>query len=199
MNDPLLMGLIGVCGPVLTVAVTKILEVFQKTQEQKHQYEYAIQKSLFEKKIQVAELAVLQFTLMKSLLEMIRTNIDMMINMLTGRLPLINKDILLKAVEDMQPLYEKIKAEDISSGYLYFDIKEDLGDLSSVDAVSILTRFNTSLTPLKNNPSNLEHNKPMPTIIELLMMLSDWIKRMENDISDNLRIIKSDMSQYRQS
>jgi hypothetical protein len=212
MNEPLLTGLIGIVGPVLTFAVTKILEIFQKSQELRRQHEYSIQKSLFEKKIQAAESAVTQFDLIKSCVRSLRTFIDIVRNWLidigssafTGKLPSnqINIDSLKVMISNIQSLFDKINSEVISSASIFFDIKQDLGNIHSLeDGMMIISGIYASVNSI-GNISESSHRKSTTkedvesfmTLLELLKKMSEWLKSMEDDIDNNLRIIKLEMN-----
>lgn len=54
----------GLIGSILTVVVTKLLEIFQKSKEHK----YTLQKSFFEKKLIAAEAAITQYTILSTAL-----------------------------------------------------------------------------------------------------------------------------------
>lgn len=58
MNDGLLAILAGLLGSILTVIITKVLDIFQK----KSEFKIELKKQFFVKKLQAGETAMIQYT-----------------------------------------------------------------------------------------------------------------------------------------
>jgi hypothetical protein len=200
MNETLSMVLIGAVGPVLTIAVTKIFEILQKRQEQRQQYEASINRALFDKKIPIADTAVSQLTHMKTLIHMVRDIIDMMAYASMGQLSL-DRAVLLATIDEIKNLTEQVKSYDTSLAWLYFDLKQDIGSLHSMS--DVLSAFSPAIslpdaleTKVKNDSlTEVDKINAVKIVIKSMLTLSEFLKSIEDDISENLRVIKSDINQ----
>jgi len=194
------MVLIGAVGPVLTIAVTKIFEILQKRQEQRQQYEASINRALFDKKIPIADTAVSQLTHMKTLIHMVRDIIDMMAYASMGQLSL-DRAVLLATIDEIKNLTEQVKSYDTSLAWLYFDLKQDIGSLHSMS--DVLSAFSPAIslpdaleTKVKNDSlTEVDKINAVKIVIKSMLTLSEFLKSIEDDISENLRVIKSDINQ----
>jgi hypothetical protein len=205
MDNALLMALVAtfssISSSLLTVTVTKLFDRSQKKQEHHYQRENLTQKDLFDKKIKIAEAAIAQFTKMKVILHTIREIIDIVVHALKGEIPL-DKDILMGTVNALSPIIEEAKAYDTSSVTLYFNIKDDVGDqtlaheiLSSIfktmDSVKSFAIKSKNGTVTKEEQVDF-----LVTFVKSLMLISKLLKTVEDDIAENIRIIKSDMQEF---
>ena len=146
MNDYLIGTLGGLIGSILTVVISKSLDILQKSKEHK----YDLQKQFFTKKLTAAEITVMQYNMMSDAItqlivlygryEQNDTEIGSQLN-----------DNLLKQIEEKTLLANNASLSLSNAISLYFDLKSDFSKNK------IITDFYNSLNSLAPYSENVEN------------------------------------------
>ncbi|SRR5882724_2344075 len=199
MNEILSAGL---TGSVVGVVLKSIFDIVAKKQEHRYHRENLTQKDLFDKKIRIAEAAIAQFTQVKVIFYMIREIIDTLLHAIRYKLS-FDMDVLLNITKEFSGLVERAKSYDTASVSLYFDIKEDIGNQHLIQdffgTVSALAALGNSFEIKTKDKSitNEDRKKMYSILITSLVIISKLLKSVEDDIAENIRIIKSDMKEFK--
>jgi hypothetical protein len=145
MSEQMIGILGGLVGSILTVVITKVLDLVQK----KNEYTYDLKKQFFSKKLQAAESAIMQYSLFSDALNQLIILFGRYKESQTTVGENLN-DNLLKQIEEKISLANSSSLALSNSISLYFDLT------SSYSANEILTRFYDSLNMLAPYSENVE-------------------------------------------
>lgn len=118
MNDGLVTILAGLLGSIITIIVTKALEIFQKTSE----YKEDLKKQYFLKKLQAGETAMIQFTHISASLKQLSV-LYLEHNKLESGISKSFKENFLQQINDKLTTINSSSLLLSSSINLYFDFK----------------------------------------------------------------------------
>ncbi len=111
---------VGLISSLLTVVIQKLLEILQNNKEHKNQ----LRKTYFEKKIIAGELAVSQFTILRSALINLSTFYKNIINMSSN----VGNDVIQNMVLQFNTQLQNAQSATFqlaNSIYLYFDLDDE--------------------------------------------------------------------------
>jgi hypothetical protein len=192
----------SITASIITLTTTKVLEMFQKRQEHRYQRQNLTQKDLFDKKIPIAETAFAQLTLVKTFVSSSRDLLNIFVYALRGEISTnIALSLMTSIVDQAKSISGQIKPFDTSLAWLYFDLKENIDSSDSIsdvlNAVSPAILFCNALeTKTKNKRLTKDDKiKAVEILIQTMLLLSKFLKSVEDVISENLRAIKSDINQ----
>lgn len=131
MDDKLLAIFAGLLGSILTVIITKVLDIFQK----KSEFKIELKKQFFIKKLQAGETAIIQYTHLSVALQQLNVLYSDHDNLQKG----INKNLKENFQEQIDRKLEFINSTSLilsSSIGLYFDFKEHSLETKVFNSVS---------------------------------------------------------------
>lgn len=192
--------LVGLASSIITIGISKVLDLIQRRQE----HRYSLQKTFFEKKLEMAEQLVAFFYRMRMICQSLKLLLEKtpdMARISTGR------DWILSQVEEIGKRANKLVEETNSAAFaspLYFDLDEM--DSFSSDLQQIVTDSLVSLyQKLEGLPT--EENLSEAKIAEVTKILAEWfamlkatkllIDSAEAKMDKFIRSVRSEMGKYR--
>lgn len=180
----------GIIGSISTIALTKILELLQRSREHK----YSLQKAFFDKKITAGETAVAQWITLQSTM--------MTLSTLMNKALELSSEIGQKFTQDMfSDLNTRIKnAQNATSHlansvYFYFDIEDEklwdnVAFINFVDRLEELGQLSDSYNELLDHYIKLPLNEPTD---EIEKQLDGYEVQMDSKLKE-VSIVFSDAS-----
>ncbi len=179
---------VGLISSILTIVIQKLLEIFQKDREHKNE----LRKTYFEKKIAAGEVAVSQFTILRSTLINLATFYKNILNMSSQ----VGNDVMQNMMQQFNSQLQTAQSATFQLAnaiYLYFDLDE--GDLFKEESSNMV------VTKLEEIGQNLErYNKLLEaydhaTTDAIVEALDNETDKIEEQIDSALNQISELMSQ----
>lgn len=206
MNDGLLAIIAGLLGSILTVIVTKGLDIFQK----KYEYKIELKKQFFIKKLQAGETAMIQYTHLSVALQqlsMLYTEHD---KLQTG----INQNLKENFLEQINSKLEIINSTSLilsSSVGLYFDFKsnvyetkiftiisEKVAALSNfIDSANFAYENYTKTAGIKEEDQAFEkYEAEYDKLISAMKDIGMLYKQIDDEVHCQMKQMRNDMRKY---
>jgi hypothetical protein len=186
-NEALLGGLIG---SVLTIFITKILDIVQKRQE----HRYSLQKLFFEKKLQAAESTISLLSKVSSAVFAVK----FLFESITDQRIIVGEDFMTIWRDSLQSILEKTRTYDVSSISLFFDFEKGQKNISlfksiihSLSSLKILAEYMKLYANNKeiDNSENIKKSRTLMTQhFELLSKNMEILEKSISDYSDKIRL-----------
>jgi hypothetical protein len=194
ISDTSLALLSGLVGSVLTVFVTKILDIVQKRQEHRH----SLQKLFFEKKLQAADSAMALFSNVSTAAKATKT----LFELITDERLLTSKFYIGLLFNEIQSIVEKFRIHDISSLPLCFDLEKDEECIyilmNIIHSWSSLEILHMKLKAVNKGMNNIDdEKKARDLVIKHFEVLSENIEAIEKTISNYSDKIRLDLKRFK--
>jgi len=197
-SPSIIVVLSGLIGSILTIAVSKVLDLIQKRQEHK----YALRKAFFEKKLQVAEAVVGNLQKTINLFQPISTVLRKIPDFATAG---TTRDFLESQMQTFSSKAQKILQETSDCSYaaqLYFDV----GKLNKIISLcyekmlnctimsGLLEKKVRSITPESVSKTDLE--EIVKQWSELLKDIALTIDSLKTSMDSFISAIRDEMKKY---
>lgn len=198
LSSSIIALLSGLVGSILTIAVSKVLDLIQKRQEHK----YALRKAFFEKKLQVAEAMVGNLQKTINIFRPLSTVLRKIPDFVTQGTP---RDFLESQMQTISSQAQKILQETGDCSYaaqLYFDV----GKLNNIISLcyekmlncaimyALLEKKARSITPESVSKTDLE--EIVNQYSELLKDMTLTIDSLKTSMDTFISAIRDEMKEY---
>lgn len=206
MNDGLLAIIAGLLGSILTVIVTKGLDIFQK----KYEYKIELKKQFFIKKLQAGETAMIQYTHLSVALQQLSMLYIEHDKLQTG----INQNLKENFLEQINSKLEFINSTSLilsSSVGLYFDFKSNVYEAKIFTIISekvdVLSNFidsanfayenYTKTSDIKEKDQAFEkYEVEYDKLIRAMKDIGILYKQIDDEVHVQMKQMRNDMRKY---